>query len=67
MFLDVIASYKKLAEYDFEKLNSDDFVDKLSRKFSAIMMIVFSGILGVYQLVGKVINICLFYKVLYTS
>lgn len=53
MFLDLISSYKKLAGYDFEKLNSDDFTDKLSRKFSAIMMIVFSGILGIYQLVGK--------------
>lgn len=53
MFLDLLSSYKKLAGYDFEKLNSDDFVDKLSRKFSAIMMIVFSGILGIYQLVGK--------------
>lgn len=53
MFLDIISSYKKLANYDFEKLNSDDFVDKLSRKFSAIMMVVFSGLLTVYQLVGK--------------
>lgn len=53
MLLDLISSYKKLADYDFEKLNSDDFVDKLSRKFSAIMMIVFSTILGIYSLVGK--------------
>jgi hypothetical protein len=42
MFLDVISSYNKLAAYDFEKLNTDDFFDKLSRKFSAIMMIVFT-------------------------
>jgi hypothetical protein len=53
MFLDVVASYKKLADYNFEKLNTDDFFDKLSRRFSAIMMIVFTTILGVFQLVGK--------------
>lgn len=53
MLLDLIANYNKLAGYDFEKLNSDDFVDKLSRKFSAIVMIVFSTILGINQLVGK--------------
>lgn len=53
MLLDLLANYKKLSAYDFEKLKSDDFVDKLSRKFSAIMMIVFSALLGTFQLVGK--------------
>lgn len=53
MLLDLLSSYQKLASYDFEKLNSDDFVDKLSRKFSAIMMICFTTILGVANLVGK--------------
>jgi len=53
MILDVLASYTKLSSYEFEKLNTDDFFDKLSRRFSAIMMILFTTILGVIQLVGK--------------
>ena len=53
MILEIFSSYSKLASYDFEKINNDDFFDKLSRKFSAITMIILTTILSVYQLVGK--------------
>lgn len=29
MLVDLIANYKKVAEYEFEKIKNDDFVDKL--------------------------------------
>ena len=53
MILDLIANYAKLSQYQFEKNDDDGFVEKLYRKFSAIIMIVLATCLSVYQLVGK--------------
>jgi hypothetical protein len=56
MILDLIKSYATISKYQFEKYDDDGFVEKLSRKFSAIMMIVFATCLSVFQLVGKPIK-----------
>ncbi len=51
-----INRYINLSNLKFMKRNDDDFVDKMSRKFSAIMMIIFSVIVTLYQFVGKPIK-----------
>lgn len=53
---DFIASYIKLKSYPFEAEDDDSKVDKLSRKFSAIVVFLFSILLGVVNVVGKPIN-----------
>ncbi len=54
--LEIFATYTKLSSYKFESEDDDHFVDKIFRKFSSIMMVIFSVMLGVYQLVGKPIQ-----------
>jgi hypothetical protein len=54
--IDIIKEYGKLSKYEVEKNYDDGFVEKLSRKFSAIMMVLFTMCLGVFQLVGKPIS-----------
>lgn len=56
MILQTIKSYALLAETRLEKYDDDDFVEKLIRKFSAIMMLIFASIFGVTQLVGNTIQ-----------
>jgi innexin len=54
--LELIASFTKLQAFRFEANNDDDFVDKLSRRFSAVMMIIFATLLSLYQFVGQPIE-----------
>jgi hypothetical protein len=56
MILNLISDYSKLWEKKFEKNNDDTFVDKLVRKFSAIILFIFASTLGIAQLVGKPIE-----------
>lgn len=56
MILDLINSYVKLSGYNFEKQQDDSFVDKLIRKFTAIIMILFASIVSVNALVGSPIQ-----------
>lgn len=56
MILDLIGSYAKLSGYSFEKQQDDNFIDKLIRKFTAIIMVLFASIVSVYQLVGQPIQ-----------
>ncbi len=56
MALNLIATYTNLANYKFEKHDDDDFYDKISRKFSAIMMIIFAVLISTHQFVGQPIK-----------
>ena len=40
MILDLITSYSTLSKKDFSKQKDDDGFDKLSRKYSATMMVI---------------------------
>lgn len=53
---EIFSTYNKLSKYKFESEDDDHFVEKIFRKFSAIMMIVFTVLLGFYQIVGRPIN-----------
>lgn len=54
--LEILATYTKLSNYKFELEDDDHFIDKIFRKFSAIMMVIFTVLLGIYQLVGSPIK-----------
>lgn len=56
MIIHFIDTYTRLSRYNFEKYDDDGKVEKLIRKFSAIMMIVFASLLGIAQLVGRPIE-----------
>ena len=56
MILKSIESYAKLAQTRLAKYDDDDVVEKLIRKFSAIMMVIFASIFGITQLVGNPIQ-----------
>ena len=54
--LNLIASYTRISKFRFAQNDDDDKVDKLSRKFSALLMIICAILLGTYQLVGSPIE-----------
>ena len=56
MILDLITSYSTLSKKDFSKQKDDDSFDKLSRKYSATMMVIFASLLSIAQLVGEPIK-----------
>jgi hypothetical protein len=53
---DFVGAYIKFKNYPFESEDDDSSVDKLSRKFSAIVVFLFSVLLGVVNVVGNPIN-----------
>lgn len=53
MIFDLFTSYISVKSYDFEKRNNDDFYDKLSRKYSAIFLVLLSTLFSMNQLFGK--------------
>jgi hypothetical protein len=59
MEVNLVNRYLKLSEFSFMKRNDDDFFDKMIRKFSSIMMLVFSVVITLYQFVGQVYDLCL--------
>jgi innexin len=56
MSLRLLTLYNELSVKNFEKNDDDDLYDKCSRKFSTIMMLVFSFILSTAQFVGEPIR-----------
>jgi innexin len=56
MVFQLISAFLNLKDYKFFKNNDDDFVDKLSRTFSAIMMLIFASMLTLYGFVGQPID-----------
>ncbi|RNA11649.1 innexin unc-9-like isoform X6 [Brachionus plicatilis] len=53
MILELISCYETLTSFRIEVYNDDGRVEKLIRRFSATMMIVFSSIFFIVQLVGS--------------
>ena len=56
MILELLKNYDTLNSFKIEFYNDDGLIEKLIRKFSAIMMILFSSIFAISQLVGQKIN-----------
>ena len=56
MSLILFELYSKLSGFSFVKHDDDDSIDRMSRKFSAIMMVIFAVLLSTYQLVGEPIK-----------
>lgn len=52
----LLTLYSQFANKSFEKHDDDDLVDKISRKFSTIMMFIFVIIVTTYELVGNPIQ-----------
>jgi hypothetical protein len=53
---DFVGAYIKYKSYPFEAEDDDSKVDKLSRKFTAIVVFLFSILLGVVNVVGNPID-----------
>jgi hypothetical protein len=54
--IDLLKKYSELSKLEFEKYNDDGWAEKLSRKFSFIMMVIFTMCLAIFQLVGRPIT-----------
>ena len=67
MIFDLFTSYISVKSYDFEKRNNDDFYDKLSRKYSAILMVLLSTVFTMNQLYGKPLECWYIYFILLSS
>ena len=52
MILSLLEGFSQLISLGYEKRNDDDFYDRLSRKYTAIFMIMWSIIVCTKQLVG---------------
>jgi hypothetical protein len=50
---DFVGAYIKFKNYPFEADDDDDAIDKLNRRFSAIVVFLFSVLLGVVEVVGN--------------
>ncbi len=56
MILSLFQSFLKLNSVSFQNRYDDDVLDRLSRKYSAILLIIFSTIATTNQLVGKSVS-----------
>lgn len=56
MILDLLTNYETLNNLKIEFYNDDGIIEKLIRKFSAIMMILLSSIFAISQLIGSKIK-----------
>ena len=56
MILDLISLHSTLSKASYSKRKDDDFFDKLSRKYTAIIMVIFAILLTIAQLVGSQIK-----------
>ncbi len=56
MVLSLFQTFLRLSTVNFQKRNDDDGYDRLSRKYSSILLIVFSTIATTNQLVGDSVS-----------
>ena len=56
MILVLFEIFLKLCTVNFEKRNDDDYYDRLSRKYSAILLIIFSTIATTNQIVEESVS-----------
>ena len=56
MILSLFQTFLRLSSVSFQNRCDDDVLDRLSRKYSAILLIIFSTVATTNQLVGKSVS-----------